>query len=807
MNIVKKQIELLGPAGSMESLHAAVSNGANAVYLGGNLFNARQQASNFDYKELEEAISYAHLNGVKVYVTVNILIDNSEMEEVLDYIKFLYEIDVDGIIVQDLGLASLVRKTFPQLNVHGSTQMTINNLSGALFLEELGFTRVVLAREIPIEEIKYISENSSIELEYFVHGALCVAYSGQCLMSSLIGGRSGNRGNCAQPCRRPYSVVDNNGNIIDNIEKGYLLSTKDLNTIKNIEEIIDSGISSLKIEGRMKRPEYVAVVVSNYRKALDEGSNKISKNDEEDLEQIFNRGFTKGVGLGDFGKSFISMDRPDNRGTLLGTVTRADKYKVYIKLNADLEEGDGIEFQLSSGEYKGIRAPLSGNKGETITLEKPGHIPNASLVYKTSSTKLLEKAKASYEEELKINPVNMDVKIRIGKKPTLKLTYKEHSINVIGDSVVEKAKKIGLDEDKIYEQLSKLGGTNYFLEDIKIDLDEDSFIALSTLNQLRRNAIDELDSILKNYNNRESIDYRKYENIKKNIFSLKKSEAVKTKRLSIMVENNVQYNQLDINKLDRIYLGFYEGIEEIIIELKDKGKEVYLWTDKILYEKDLNKLDSYIKSLGNQIDGISVSNYGSLKFIKDNYSFKIHGDVGLNVFNSCTAEKLKSVGLKSMTLSPELNLNQISKISNNISADLEAVVYGYTTAMITKTCPMALIKGCKNDKACKVCEYSQGYGLRDRLNMDFYMSRKEGFTTIYNSVPLMVLDKLDDIFASGISTVRLDFTLEKENIYPIQSIYYDYINGIIDYVTMNDYLQDIRKDNNITNGHYFRGII
>ena len=381
---MNKEIELLAPVGSMESLFAAVQNGANAVYLGGKLFNARHSATNFDSDELKEAIKYAHLNDVRVYITVNILIDDKEIEDTLDYIRFLYKIDVDAIIVQDIGLASLARELLPDLPILGSTQMTINNLYGAKHLERMGFTRVILARETPIREIRNIKANTNIELESFVHGALCVSYSGQCLMSSMIGGRSGNRGRCAQPCRMLYSIVDKEDNLVHDWDKRYVLSPKDLNTIEHLDEIIDSGITSLKIEGRMKRPEYVATIVSNYRKVLDKSLDVLSDDDKKDITQIFNREFTKGIILDDFGKRFISFDRPDNRGAVLGYVSRVDKYKVYIMLQEDVEKGDGIELSLKNGGYKGLKVPVDGKKGTILTVEKQGFIEKDSLVYKTS---------------------------------------------------------------------------------------------------------------------------------------------------------------------------------------------------------------------------------------------------------------------------------------------------------------------------------------------------------------------------------------------------------------------------------------
>lgn len=801
------KIELLAPVGSMEALYAAVQNGANAVYLGGKLFNARQYASNFDFEELKEAVEYAHLRNVKVYVTTNILIDNKEMEEVIDYVKFLYEIDVDGIIVQDLGLAKLVKELIPDIEVHGSTQMTINNLEGAEFLHDMGFTRVVLARETPINEIRYIHENTPIELEAFIHGALCVSYSGQCLMSSMIGGRSGNRGKCAQPCRMPSSIVDKEGNLVKDWDKKYVLSTRDLNTLDSIEDIVKSGIISLKIEGRMKRPEYVSTVVRAYKKALDEGAKNITLEDKDDVEQIFNRGFTKGLMFGDFGREFISLDRPDNRGVLVGKVTRVDKYKVYITLEKNITAGDGLEFESAKGEHIGIKAPFDGKKGTTMNLEKPGYILKDSLVYKTSSLELLNRAKASYQDENIKNPIDMEINIEIGKKPKLMVMYKENMIIEEGDSLVEKSQKISLSEEKVIEQLSKLGDTTYYLNNINVNIEDGAFLPLSALNSLRREAVEELNKIVKQTSYRKPIDNNLYKENKKNVFQLKRTNKEIDNKISIRVNTLEQFNQLDLNKLDRIYLGFYTGLEDVIPKIKDYNKEVYLWTDKILYKKDLDNIGNIIEPIEKSLDGVSVSNLGTLKYIKDRFNLKIHGDIGLNAFNSFTLNYLSSIGLASATLSPELNLGQIKDINlyaNNIT---ESIVYGYLPVMVTKHCPMSLVKGCKDDKNCSNCNFAKGYGLKDRMGATFYMDRKEGYTNIYNSVPIMVLDSLKQVRNSGISMARLDFTIETKGIKEIQRIYYDYSNGSIDDDEVRDFIEKYKENNNITRGHYFRGII
>lgn len=799
-----KKIELLAPVGSQESLYAAINNGADAVYLGGKLFNARQFASNFGYEKLKTAVEFAHFHGVKVYVTVNILIHNREVEEILDYIKFLYEIDVDAIILQDLGIANLVRKMFPDMQLHASTQMTINNLYGAKFLEEMGFSRVVLARETPIEEIKRIKMNTNIEIEHFIHGALCVSYSGQCLMSSLIGGRSGNRGRCAQPCRMKYSLVNLKKNKIKSLENSHIISTRDLNTLEHLEKIIDSGVTSLKIEGRMKRPEYVATVVKTYRKALDRGKASISKDDKKDIHQIFNREFTKGISLGDFGNNFLSTERPDNRGIPLGKIINMDNKYIYLKLEEDLQKGDGIEYKLSNGSYRGERAKVSGNKGDTIKLEKPKFILKNSTVYKTSSIDLLKRADISYRVVKR--PVDMKIKVKKDEFPSLRLNYKDISIDVIGDFKVEEAKKLALDSETLKEQLSKLGNTNYYLKDIEIDLSSNVFLPLGVINNLRREAIEKLDGILLNFNNRKKIDEGDYKTLKEDILNLKPIEKDYKRKISIRIRDKSQFNQLDLNSLDRIYLEFYDDIEDILNTLNKRDIEVYISTMKILYNEDFKRLDKFLNRYKDLIQGVSVSNLGTLKYIKDNFKFKIHTDIGLNILNSYTIDYLHSIGVDSMCLSPELNLKEIKDIHKSIKGNLESIVYGYLPSMILKTCPLALVKGCKDDRDCKDCNLASGYGLKDRMNMIFPLVRDSGHTIVYNSVLLMVLDNLNDIYKSGISMAKIDFTIEKDNIREIQDWFYRYTKGSIKYKEAKNIVDEFKTHTDITKGHFYRGV-
>lgn len=803
-----KNIELLAPVGSMESLFAAVENGANAVYLGGKLFSARQYASNFDNEELEKAIEYAHLRNVKVYITVNILIDESEIGKTLEYIKFLYDIDVDGLIVQDLGLAYLIKNIFPDFDLHASTQMTINNLQGAIFLENFGFKRVVLARETPLEEIKEIYHNSQMRLEGFIHGALCVSYSGQCLMSSIIGGRSGNRGRCAQPCRMPYSLIDYDKDeiVLDHWRDKHLLSPKDLNTLDNIETIIDSGITSLKIEGRMKRPEYVATVVKNYRKALDSGSKSLTNEDKENVAQIFNRGFTQGLPFGDFGRSFSSYDRPDNRGILVGELVDIDRDYIYIKLVKDVEQGDGIELKTNNGKYKGFVLQESGIKGQIIKINKTNNVLKNSKVTRTSSKRLLEEAKKSYQSRNIVFPIDMKVDISVGKPAKLTIHYKGKDFLVESDFIVEKSKKVGLTKDRVFEQLSKLKDTVYYIDNIDINLEEDTFMPIGSINGLRRDGVDKLDNYRSNFNKRIEISSKNFNNkLKEQLISTDKKEKSK-QNVSISVMNKSQFDQLDLNKLDRVYIGFDDELKSVALKAKEKGKEVFIATDKILYKEDFNSLNKKIESVKDIVDGVAVSNLGTLQFIKENFDLKTHADIGLNVFNSYSAQALKDEGLESVTLSPELNMNQINKITDKNILDWESIVYGYLPVMNMKDCPMSLVKDCKDDSNCNDCKFASGYGLKDRKEINFYTERIKGNTVIYNSVPFFLLDSIDKIYNNGVDLVRLDFTFEKKGIFEIQNIYYDFAKGLISKEKADQYVDKYRKSG-ITKGHYYRGVI
>lgn len=813
---MNKNIELLAPAGNMEALKSAVENGANAVYLGGKLFSARQYASNFNDKELEDAVKYAHIRGVRVYVALNILLSDDEIDEAIDYLVYLYSIDVDAVIVQDLAVIKILRELLPDFEMHGSTQMTINNSYGARLLEEWGLTRVVLARELSSENIKYIHDNAKIGLEAFIHGALCISYSGQCLMSSIIGGRSGNRGRCAQPCRMPYSLVDlDTQNIVDTeMEEKYILSPKDLNTIEDLEQIIESGVESLKVEGRMKRSEYVSIIVNKYRNALN--GVKVSEKDKKDMAQIFNRGFTKGYISGDRGSTFISLDRPNNRGIEIGNVTKQVGNKTYIYLKDKLVVGDGIRIIDNTGQELGLtinkiyikeKSVDSGEKGDTVYIKglKNGSI--GAKVMKTSDITLLKESKKQYIYNSFTN-VHMAVKIYIGR-PVILYLWDDNGnyIEVKSEILVEEAKKVATSKERVEKQLSKLGNTSYNLKSIEIDMDKGANIPIKLLNSLRRQAIDKLNSIRVNFNNRKLLKKDRIEKYKCELKDIKIDKANSKRKISVMIDNRENFERLDMNKFDRIYINFIEGLNDVIDTLNDNGKEIILSTDRIIGDGDFDS----IKKVFNNVDlkkvyGVSASNLGTIKFIKENFDTNIHCDIGINIFNSVSAKFLEQYGISSITLSPELTLNQIKYITKRTDIPCDIIVYGYLPVMTMKHCPFSLIRNCKNDNRCYSCEFREGFGLRDRKGEIFPVKRNSGITTVYNGQTLMLLQYIDKIYDSGISCIRLDFNFQ-EPISEIQKIYYDFSNNKIDINEVNKFVENFKRDRSITKGHLYRGVL
>ena len=574
-----RDVELLAPVGSFEALKAAVQNGANAVYLGGKDFGARASANNFDRDELKEAVKYAHIRGVQVFVTTNTLRKENEIEDFLEYAKFLYDIDVDAIILQDIGMARLIKRELPDFELHASTQMVAHSLEDVKYLESVGFDRVVLAREVTVEEIKYICDNCKADIEVFVHGALCVCYSGQCLMSSMIGNRSGNRGRCAQPCRQRYELIDVYTGEVVNSNGDYLLSPRDLNAIEEIDKVIDAGVHSLKIEGRMKRPEYVATVIDGYRKTIDEylATNKLNVSDEtiNDLYTIFNRKFTKGLLLGDVGKDMMNSQLPNNQGLYVGTVVDYNKKakRLKIKLANTLKKGDGIN--LGGGTIgriiKNGNIETIGYKGETIELDFVGEARKGQIVFKTSDSELMDRVQATFtqDKEFVKNIIDAKITIKLGQKPILTLKDRHsNEATIEGDKIVEEAMKVALSKEKVETQLRKLGNTPYELDLLEIELDDNVSLPISLLNQMRRDCIELLDK------ERVSIKNRKYKNkivkYKPVLYNRNKQQEI-----SVKVKNLEQLESALECGVDRIYYEDtntidYDEVRRIALECKPK---------------------------------------------------------------------------------------------------------------------------------------------------------------------------------------------------------------------------------------------
>ena len=801
-----RDVELLAPVGSFEALKAAVQNGANAVYLGGKDFGARASANNFDRDELKEAVKYAHIRGVQVFVTTNTLRKENEIEDFLEYAKFLYDIDVDAIILQDIGMARLIKRELPDFELHASTQMVAHSLEDVKYLESVGFDRVVLAREVTVEEIKYICDNCKADIEVFVHGALCVCYSGQCLMSSMIGNRSGNRGRCAQPCRQRYELIDVYTGEVVNSNGDYLLSPRDLNAIEEIDKVIDAGVHSLKIEGRMKRPEYVATVIDGYRKTIDEylATNKLNVSDEtiNDLYTIFNRKFTKGLLLGDVGKDMMNSQLPNNQGLYVGTVVDYNKKakRLKIKLANTLKKGDGIN--LGGGTIgriiKNGNIETIGYKGETIELDFVGEARKGQIVFKTSDSELMDRVQATFtqDKEFVKNIIDAKITIKLGQKPILTLKDRHsNEATIEGDKIVEEAMKVALSKEKVETQLRKLGNTPYELDLLEIELDDNVSLPISLLNQMRRDCIELLDK------ERVSIKNRKYKNktvkYKPVLYNRNKQQGI-----SVKVKNLEQLESALECGLDRIYYEDTNTIDKAMRLAMKYNKKVIYSAPRIIRNKEYNHL---AKANNAGVESVQVGNYGSIDYFKDK---KLNIDYYLNAFNSETINYYKEIGADTLCISQELNINEIKETIKYTDINIESVVYGYTPLMITEYCPMGVIvRDCKKDKRVAKCKESI-YALRNSKGDEFRVSQDIFCrSTIYNSNVTCMLDNLYELHEIGINVLRLDFTLEdKETVKEVIEAYQEVLSNDYKLGTKATKLYNKLDEKGTTAGHYYKGV-
>lgn len=776
----KSKYEILAPAGDMNALRAAVSAGANAVYLGYDEFSARAKAKNFNKKELEKAVKFAHLRNVKIYVTFNILIADFEIKRAMESIKMLHDIGVDALILQDIGIADRIRKDFPDFELHASTQMAVNNFYGAAFLKEMGFSRVVLARETPFFEVEKIKE-LDIDIETFIHGALCVCYSGECLMSSMIGGKSGNRGECAQSCRRSYEILDFHKNKI--ARRLYYISPKDLNTLDDVAKVINAGGYSLKIEGRMKNPEYVYTLVSSYKKAL-EGKLKIE--DKENTEQVFNRGFTKGFFNGDFGNNFISSDRPDNRGVEIGKVISISKNFAKVVFSVDVFEGDGLEFESNKGRF-GFKVREFYKFGEEVNLVLHKMPTEGSKINRTYSKKLYEKVDDKIENYNFKRNLDLDLNINIGENPKINGKTEGFETNYELDKKVEVAKKSGLSREKVLENISKTGDSIFEVRSVDLNLDEGAFLPISAINEMRREVVKKLENkILEKSINRVLNPY--------NFVEGSNRAKIKSKDSKIKVFFN-KFEDLDKTNLS--------NIDEIIIRAKDLEKfkkkykrEVSIYLDKFYSYRELENLRNYILK-DKVVEGVWINNLSEYYIFKDE-DVKINADIGLNIFNSNSAEFFYNLGLNSITISPELNSRQIQEIVKNNSVDFNLISYGRVPVMTMKHCPYSVVKNCVDEGNCPSCKY-KNYLLRDEKNVDFEVLRQNTFTEIFNSYPILLDEYVNRLKKNNVNLLILadEFTDEVINLYK------NYNDK--DFENIKKKIEN--KYGQVTKGHINRGIV
>lgn len=780
--------EVLAPAGTYECFRAAINAGADAVYLGGSMFGARAFAGNFEEAELIKAIRTAHLYGRKVYLTVNTLLRNDELEKLVQYVKPYYEEGLDAVIVQDYGVFAVLREAFPGLDLHASTQMTITGKYGAQLLKDMGAARVVPARELSAKEIRDIYDNVDVEIESFVHGALCYCYSGQCLLSSMIGGRSGNRGRCAQPCRLTYSA---NG-----ISEKYLLSPKDMCTIEAVPDILDAGVYSLKIEGRMKSPEYVAGVSYAYRKYVDmylekgRDGYRVEEQDIRQLMDLYNRGgFCKGYYYAQNDKSMMTFDRPNHQGIVIGNIKNGE-----LILSQEVNPGDVLEFPDGS-EY----TTPTGKKSGRLALPKGvlKNPKNGAAVYRTRNNELLGQLRAGYiDNDIKI-PVRMEIFLKSGERACLKLLSGDKELVVYGDVLEPSDKRPAVRED-VVKQLKKLGGTAFSSDEgsIVTEIQGSPFVPVRLLNDLRRNALEELESMLLSGYKRNHEYMKVQASMTAGVLEADAAQENAAYKAGLTERRDSPEGQHDItvqvmnkeqleavlrtahNNVSRIYISTeLSGIDGAImmkgmvdeynagISANNRKIEVYMAMPYIFRDRAVTlferKLED-VKAAG--FDGMLIRSPEELGYIRKKglyelYAGRVVADYDVYTYNKAAFNEYIRLGIHDFTLSEELNAGQLRGLCRSVqdrNIYLEKLVYGYLPLMVTAGCTL------KYTSKDKPCGRPGVYYLTDRKGKQLAAlnSCSYCYNLIYNSVPEYLLDKPDEIRNMGVDALRLSFSIE-----------------------------------------------
>lgn len=705
--------ELLAPAGNMEALKAAISNGCDAVYLGMQKFGARAYSDNFDMESLQEAVRYAHIRDVKVYVTMNTIVFEDEIDDMQRQLQQLNEIGVDGVIVQDLAVFDYIVRNFTDMEAHCSTQMGIDDLEGTLLFKELGAKRVVLSREVPIEKVKEIKQAAKIPLEIFVHGALCVSYSGNCLMSGLIGYRSGNRGRCVGSCRKEYELFDKTTG--KSLGKSYLLSTKDLNTIDYIDDLKE--IDSLKIEGRMKEPAYVANVVSQYRAALD---GKASAGNKDNLKKTFNRTFTKGYLFHEDPKDLTNIRRPNNFGYEIGKVTGHRSGMYEITLSQRLNQNDIIRIDHDNEDVNLSVVKLYDRDGNLINgadkvcyIRIKEKLSSGDVVYKTKDYLFYKDLEDNLEKEFR--RFRMDLKVYAYPDSKLVIdaeglgcSYLYESEEILGEAISNPTTR-----EQVVKQLSRLNDTVFTLGDVEFE-EYNAFIPVKMLNNARREIVQGLYDAKISSKERGTREPEAKEKI---------SFPTQRPYITASVTTKEQYDAC-------VSCGI---------------KEVYF--DNIIRRNQI----TYDEREGELL----IGGYGGIYHYRNRNPFVT--DYSLNVVNSTSCHQLYRLGAKRVTLSYELNKKQIGELIDAYYAEndgypaLEMIVYGRAPLLFTKYCPL------KKMGQCGICK-TKSYEIKDEYGTFPIISHDDCTTTILNGKILNLLDEMPSI--DGVEAFRLNFTIE-----------------------------------------------
>lgn len=754
--MTNKKVELLAPAGSMETLKAAVQAGADAVYLAGTRFGARQSAENFTTETLKEAIDLCHIRGVKVYGAVNTLIKTQEMQGALEDIAQLYALQIDAVILQDWGLAALTKVNFPDLELHGSTQMSLYDLAGVRKALELGLKRIVIARETPAAAIREIVEATGAQVEAFVHGALCYSYSGQCLMSSQIGGRSGNRGRCAQPCRKKYQLragTDGAGKIL---RDAYPLSTRDLMTLNHLETLVQSGITSLKIEGRLRKSDYVSAVVSAYRQELDRimGVQTPVIQGIPPLEGVFNRETTSGRILNALPSEVLTTKGPGNMGLLIGKTSGYDRTKkqVHITLTGSLRTGDGIKILAGkeepgaqvNGLFIGREKTQKAGPGQKVAVPFESWVPEGCEVRKTLDLDMGKEAQQFAESNQRKVPLTGGLVLKTGHRACIWVQDEAgHRSESVSEQILEAAQNQGADQARIAEQIGKTGDTPYVFEALELDIDPQVFAPVKLLNTLRREALAKLDE------QRIQVYPRSPEALKPVVTKPKAAEGKGKPALSVSIANLEQLRSLKGLSLKRVDYTDYNTLKEAMTLGASLNLPLCPAVPAMTGLRTLEDYKDILLQLGYK-GPVRIGNLGQLEL--KGIGEPLIGDHTLNLMNPWAAETYKGAGILGGCLSPELSRDELIELSRYTDAELLA--YGRLVVMTSPLCPVQCGGPC-------VERGGQQFTLGDEKGFVFPAKCRDGLFEVMNSRILNLIDGVAGLPVGTFSGIRLDFDNER----------------------------------------------